>query len=158
MLKMELSAHQRWGRVNIDHNPTSTTSQTSFHGPSLSQFQLPEIFTNIKPSYIIKNPNPPAKPIPLHPAHLSIHRQLKEEYTYMAREGVSYRECGRLTQHHVGRPPCNTNEKPAIWSELDIVVTSDTRPGPLGRNHQAFYGEDTVAFLNTGQLPFIAAY
>ena len=68
---------------NIDHNPTATTAQTSFHGTSVSIFQhpstenagdeheplklesemkvkkvpeLPEAYTNIRPAYITINP------------------------------------------------------------------------------------------------------
>lgn len=71
---------------NIDHNPSATTAQTSFHGTSISIFrhpstenageerevpkvksdvkvkkvpELPEAFTNVLPAYITKNPNPP---------------------------------------------------------------------------------------------------
>eukprot|EP00058_Branchiostoma_floridae_P021206 XP_002606696.1 hypothetical protein BRAFLDRAFT_72537 [Branchiostoma floridae] len=73
---------------NIDHNPTATTATTSFHGTSISAFQLPtegnqgefrepltlrlgeekvkkvpelpEFYTNIRPAFFTKkNPSPP---------------------------------------------------------------------------------------------------
>ena len=75
----------------IDHNPTATTANTSFHGTSISIFQhpsngnegemwqpfqittgkvktvpeLPDSFTNIPPAYFAKkNPNPPPTQAP----------------------------------------------------------------------------------------------
>ena len=70
---------------NIDHNPTATTSKSSFHGTSMSIFQhptaeneeviqepwnidskvksifnLPDSYTNVRPAFFgIKNQNPP---------------------------------------------------------------------------------------------------
>ena len=70
---------------NIEHNPTATTSTSSFHGTSMSIFQhptaenegviqepwnidskvksisnLPDSYTNVPPAFFgIKNPNPP---------------------------------------------------------------------------------------------------
>ena len=77
---------------NIDHNPTATTANTSFHGTSISIFQhpsadkkgetyesfkiregtkmttvpeLPEYYTNIPPAYFTKkNPDSPQAPAP----------------------------------------------------------------------------------------------
>jgi len=72
---------------NIDHNPSSTTSTTSFHGTSISLFQhpthvnegekreelqvrgtkvkrvpeLPDSYTNIKPAHFTNNSPPPPK-------------------------------------------------------------------------------------------------
>ena len=95
---------------NIDHNPTATTAQPSFHGTSVSIFQhpstenagdereplklesemkvkkvpeLPEAYTNIRPAYITINPNPPPVASQSLPAPESIWSHLKEEYSWL---------------------------------------------------------------------------
>ena len=95
---------------NIDHNPTATTAQTSFHGTSVSIFQhpstenagdereplklesemkvkkgpeLPEAYTNVRPAYFTINPNPPPVASQSLPAPESIWSHLKEEYSWL---------------------------------------------------------------------------
>ncbi|KAK3889081.1 hypothetical protein Pcinc_006956 [Petrolisthes cinctipes] len=95
---------------NIDHNPTATTAQTSFHGTSLSIFQhpspdypgerrelpqlksdrknkkvpeLPEDFTNVHPAYIPKKPYPPSAACQSFPAPDSIQDHLSQEYSWL---------------------------------------------------------------------------
>lgn len=110
---------------NTDHNPSATTAQTSFHGPSLSIFQnpspenageeravlklnsdmkmktapeLPEAYTNVRPAYITKNPNPP--PVVCHsfPAPHSIQSHLKDEYCWL--EEMADAVCITWSSHH----------------------------------------------------------
>ena len=74
---------------NIDHNPSSTTAKTSFHGTGISIFQhpsdaisgiergdlilgnrsnsrqvssLPDTYANVRPAYLKTKPKPPNSP------------------------------------------------------------------------------------------------
>ena len=101
---------------NIDHNPSSSTSTTSFHGTTISLFQhpkhdnegeereklelkgntgkripeLPDIYVNIKPAHFInKNPSPPqVKDIVL--PDLDIFRaQISLEYEWLQKVSIT---------------------------------------------------------------------
>ena len=101
---------------NIDHNPSSSTSTTSFHGTSISLFQhpthdnegeereklklkgntgkripeLPDSYVNVKPAHFInKNPSPPqVKDIVL--PDLDIFRaQISLEYEWLQKVSIT---------------------------------------------------------------------
>ena len=90
---------------NIDHNPTAASAKSSFHGTSISLFQhfpskgtpqekmviisekpkkisnLPEDYTNVKPSSFIKQPSPPEQPVPY--LSLSIQPFLNDQFVWL---------------------------------------------------------------------------
>lgn len=170
---------------NIDHNPTATTANTSFHGTSISMFQhpspdnegeirpplqlsdnrakkipeIPESFTNIRPAFFNKkNPEPrPITNIPLQdPTVFS--RNFAPEYDWL--ETVS------LTQE--------VNDSASItWSAhhasqrrsqgFDVSITSlfpllrDQAHSVATIRHVMDKVRDTLSFLNPGQTPVITA-
>lgn len=101
---------------NIDHNPTATTANTSFHGTSISMFQhptlnnggeiwqpfhlwdnrankvpeIPESFYNIQPAFFNKkNPEPrPVANLPL-PDLILFHRNFASEYEWLEKVSLT---------------------------------------------------------------------
>lgn len=167
---------------NIDHNPTATTASTSFHGTSVSLFQhpssgspgqerepvklnadsrvkkvpeLPEAFTNVKPAYMMKKPNPPAVPSPtLH----SIQPYLKEEYNWLEEVSLTESVGDSLSitwaSHHASQKRSQPFEV-SITSLLPLI--RDQAHSVATIKHAMEKVRDTVAFLNPGQTPVIAA-
>ena len=95
---------------NIDHNPSATTSTTSFHGTSISLFQypsdenegeqpeklkvrgikvkkvteLPEYYVNVKPAHLTnKSPCPPQITDMTLPESTILQPQLSFEYEWL---------------------------------------------------------------------------
>lgn len=170
---------------NIDHNPTATTAQSSFHGTSISIFQhpnseypgeereplkintdmrvnkvpeLPEDFTNVRPAYITKNPNPPGLGSHSYPAPESIQSHMKEDYIWL--EKVSLRETIgdgvniSWAAHHASRKRSQSFEV-SITSLMPLIRDQAHSVATIKHCMQKI--RDTVAFLNPGQTPVIAA-
>ncbi|VDI23539.1 Hypothetical predicted protein [Mytilus galloprovincialis] len=95
---------------NIDHNPSSTTAKTSFHGTGISIFQhpsddisgiergelilgnrsnsrqvssLPDTYANVRPAYLKTKPKPPNSPDTI--LKLTDHDYLKQSLQCMCR-------------------------------------------------------------------------
>jgi len=169
---------------NIDHNPTATTAQTSFHGTSVSIFQhpspkyvgeehellklsevkvkkvpeLPETYTNVCPAYITKNPNPP--PVVCHsfPAPESIQSHLKEEYSWLEdvflTEDVADAVCITWSAHHAKQKRSQPFE---VSISALMPLMQDQAHSVATIKHVLEKVCDTVAFLNSGQTPVVAA-
>ena len=165
--------------------PNSNYSSNFFHGTSMSLFQhpspehpgeerepvklsgdyrvkkvpeLPEAFTNVKPAYLTKNPKPPAVPRKLYQALHSIQPHLKEEYRWLDEVSVTERVGDTLSitwaAHHAAQKRSQpfqvsmTSLLPLIRDQAHSVATIKHAMGKI---------RDTVAFLNQGQTPVIAA-
>ena len=170
---------------NIDHNPTATTAQTSFHGTSVSIFQhpstenagdereplklesemkvkkvpeLPEAYTNIRPAYITQNPNPPPVASPSLPAPESISSHLKEEYYWLEEvfltEEVADAVSITWSAHHATQKRSHPFE---VSISAMMPLWRDQAHSVATIKHAMAKIRDTVAFLNPGQTPVIAA-
>ena len=170
---------------NIDHNPTATAAKTSFHGASISIFQhpsseqlgekrkpiklnadvklkkvpeLPDAFTNVWPAFITKNPNPPTAGSLPYPAPGSIWSHLKEEYAWLEKVSLSQSvdDAIRITwaSHHAMQKRSQPFEV-SITSLLPLL--RDQAHSVATLKHAMKKIRDTVAFLNPGQTPVIAA-
>eukprot|EP00745_Piridium_sociabile_P026549 TRINITY_DN4240_c0_g1_i3.p1 TRINITY_DN4240_c0_g1~~TRINITY_DN4240_c0_g1_i3.p1 ORF type:complete len:1496 (-),score=398.92 TRINITY_DN4240_c0_g1_i3:837-5324(-) len=170
---------------NIDHNPTSTTAKSSFHGTSLSLFQhpssdspgeervplklstdvrvhkvpeLPDAFTNVQPAYITKNPNPAVVEAHPYPAPESIHLHLKQEYNWLEEvfltETVGDEVSITWAAHHAA-------QKRGLPFEVSITsllpLLRDQAHSVATIKHAMKKIQETVAFLNPGQIPVIVA-
>lgn len=170
---------------NIDHNLSATTAQTSFHGTSVSIFQhpspeyggeehdvlklnpdmkmktvpkLPEAYTNVRPAYLIKKPNPP--PVVCHsfPAPQSIQSHLKEEYAWLEEvlltENVEDAVCITWSAHHA----IQKRSKPFEVSISALMpLMRDQAHSVATIKHALEKICETTAFLNPGQTPVVAA-
>ncbi len=170
---------------NIDHNPTATTASSSFHGTSISLFQhpstekegeereplklhvgtkpkrvpeLPEAYTNIPPAYMAKNPNPPSMPNPTLPSADSIRSHLLEEYVWLEEVSLTEDVAGAVSitwaAHHAAKKR-NGPFKPSITSLLPLL--RDLAHSVATIKHAMRKIRDTIAFLNPGQIPVVAA-
>ena len=170
---------------NIDHNPTATTAKTSFHGTSMSLFQhptsehpgeerqpvklqsearvkkvpeLPEAYTNVKPAYITKNPNPPVVTSMTYPVPGSIKSHLKEEYTWLEKVSLTETVGDALSitwaSHHASQKRSKAFEV-SITSLLPLL--RDQAHSVATIKHAMEKIRDTVGFLNPGQTTVIAA-
>ena len=170
---------------NIDHNPTATTTKTSFHGTSISIFQhpssellgeerepiklnadvkakkvteLPDAFTNVRPAFITKNQNPPTAGSLPYPAPESIWSHLKEEYAWLEKVSLSQSVGDAIsitwTSHHATQKRSQPFEV-SITSLLPLLRDHTHSVATL--KHAMRKIRDTVAFLNPGQTPVIAA-
>lgn len=170
---------------NIDHNPTATTSQTSFHGTSVSIFQhpssenagdkreplkidsemkvkkvpeLPEAYTNIRPAYITKKPNPPPVANQFLPAPKSILPHSKEEYCWLEEvfhtEDVSDAVTITWSAHHATQKRSHPFE---VSISAMMPLWRDQAHSVAMIKHAMAKVRDTVAFLNPGQTPFLTA-
>ena len=170
---------------NIDHNPTATTAQTSFHGTSVSIFQppstenagdereplklesemrvkkvqeLPEAYTNIRPAYITQNANNPPVASPSLPAPESILSHLKEEYYWFEEvflaEEVADAVSITWSAHHATQKRSHSFE---VSISAMMPLWRDQAHSVATIKHAMAKIRDTVAFLNPGQTPVIAA-
>ena len=149
---------------NIDHDPTATTSTTSFHGNSISLFQHPtkddrgeqheplkerrsRQFQNFRtPISISVLSSLPKETFSSIGWHNDSRCQSPETTTctwvWVAGEGWRYwwnrldREC------HMGSPSCFAEEKPCIWGQHHITDTSPVRSCPPGCYSQTCDGQD----------------
>ena len=170
---------------NIDHNPTATTATSSFHGTSISIFQhpttdsegekreplqlgdkktktaleLPNSYTNIRPAFFRKkNPFPPRAEGLIVPGIDLLKPQLTLEYEWLEKVCVTEDVDGAVnvtwSAHHASKK---------IRAPFEVSINALL---PLPRNqahpvatikHVMDKISDTVAFLNPGQVPVIAA-
>ena len=169
---------------NIDHNPTSSTGQTSFHGTGISTFQhpsstnggelreglklgdktvkrvpaLPESCTNVKPAYLRVSPEASAAPNGVVESMGSISTNPSLEYAWL--------EIVNLTE--------DVNESASItWSayhaskrrghNFQISIASllplwrDVAHSVATIKHAMGKIRETTEFLNPGQIPVMAA-
>lgn len=170
---------------NIDHNPTATTASTSFHGTGLSLFQnpsaenpglrreplqftagskvkkvpeLPESYTNVKPAYISKSPDPPGKPGLSLPDPDSFQSHREEEFIWMEKvfHASELDENTNITwsAHHASQsrnPPFEVSIAsllPLLRDQAHSVATIKHAMGKI---------QEAVRFLNPGQTPVMAA-
>ena len=170
---------------NIDHNPTATTASTSFHGTGVSLFQnpsaenpgvkheppqpqvgskvkkvpeLPESYTNVKPAYISKNPNPPVKQGQSLPDPNSFKSHLEEEFTWLEKvlHTNEVNDTANITwaAHHASQPRSPPFEV-AIMSLLPLL--RDQAHSVATIKHAMDKIQEAVRFLNPGQTPVMAA-
>lgn len=170
---------------NIDHNPTATTSTTSFHGTSISIFQhpssenegqqqeplkigknkiksvpdLPDSYTNIRPAHFTKkNPTPPQGQGLREPNADLLPSQLALEFEWLEKVSVTQKLDGAIdltwSAHHAAKKRGPTFEV-NITSLLPLL--RDQAHSVATVRHVMEKIKDTVAFLNPGQVPIIAA-
>ena len=169
---------------NIDHNPTATTSSTSFHGTSISMFQhpssdnvgearilanvaegrtkkvpdLPESYTNIPPAFFRKkNPEPSIRDDFSLPDPSLFQEEVKLENEWL--------EKVHNTTDVDGSPNVTWSAHHASNQRAEFV-TSINALLPLLRDqahsvatikHAMDKIKETVSFLNPGQTPVITA-
>ena len=170
---------------NIDHNPTSTSASTSFHGTSISLFQhpsadnmgevteklnvqptntkkiseLPESFTNVKPAHFVnRNPQPPQADDFTLPDPASFRRSIQLEFEWLQKV--------MLTEEIDGDVAITWAAHHASQLRCEHFEVSLTSLMPLLRDqahsvatvkHCMDKVTETVQFLNPGQVPVIAA-
>ena len=170
---------------NIDHNPTATTAQTSFHGTSVSIFQhpstenagdereplklesemkvkkvpeLPEAYTNIGPAYITQNPNPPPVTSPSLPAPESISSHLKEEYYWLEEVFLTKEVADAVSIKWSAHHATQKRSHPfEVSISVMMPLWQDQARSVATIKHAMAIIRDAVAFLNPGQTPVIAA-
>ena len=120
--------------------------------------ELPEAYTNIRPAYITQDPNPPPVASPSLPAPGSISSHLKEEYYWLEEvflaEEVADAVSITWSAHHAAQKRSHPFEvsisaMTPLWRDQAHSVTTI--------KHAMAKIRDTVAFLNPGQTPVIAA-
>lgn len=172
---------------NIDHNPTSTTAQTSFHGTSTSIFQhpssdnkgelrsplqikgdkirtipeLPESFTNIPPAHFIeKNPRPPVICVsPDVSSTLTLFKPLlKHEYAWLEKVKLTYELNDSV---NVTWSSYHASQNRHLDFEVSITslmpLLRDEAHSVATVKHMMAKIKETVDFLNPGQVPVITA-
>ncbi|KAJ7388335.1 hypothetical protein OS493_038334 [Desmophyllum pertusum] len=131
---------------NIDHNPTASTAQTSFHGPSVSIFQHPS------------TENAGDEPNQSLPAPESIWLHLKEEYSWLEEvfltEDVADAVSITWSAHHATQKRSHPFE---VSISAMMPLWRDQAHSVATIKHAMAKVRDTVAFLNPGQTPVIAA-
>ena len=170
---------------NIDHNPTATTAATSFHGTSISIFQhpsseqpgeerdpiklnagvkvkkvpeLPEAFTNVRPAFINGNPNPPSVESLPNPEPELIRSHLKEEYAWLQKVSVSESVDDAVSITWSSFHATQKRSQPFEVSITSLMpLLRDQAHSIATLTHAMKKIRDTVAFLNPGQTPVIAA-
>ena len=167
---------------NIDHNPSSTTSTTSFHGTSISVFQhvhadrtgrdrepvqfgpkktmnvpeLPDSYTNVMPAFFKdKNPSPPQSEL----KYESLPRLcLKNEYEWLESVNLQHKVDGSVnvtwSAHHAEKKR-GLEFKPSITSLLPLL--RDEAHSVSTVKHCMKMITDTIHHLNPGQTPVMAA-
>ncbi len=170
---------------NIDHNPSATTAQTSFHGTSLSIFQhpspenageerevlklnsdmkvktvpeLPEAYTNVLPAYITKNPNPPPAVCHCLPAPHSIQSHLKDEYCWLEKVFLNEDVADVVCITWSAHHATQKRSKPFEVSISALMPLMRNQAHSVATIKHALKKIcDTVAFLNPGQTPVVVA-
>ena len=117
-----------------------------------------DLITNVRPAYITKHHNPPPVASQSYPAPESIHSHLKEEYTWLENvfltesvgDAVSITWAAYHATQNMSQPfeVSITSLLPLIRDQAHSVATI---------KHVMEKIRDTVAFLNPGQTPVIAA-
>ena len=169
---------------NIDHNPTATTAQTSFHGTSVSIFQhpssdnngethappriiggklrrvpeLPEAFTNIKPANLKENPAPPLTKDVILPSVHSITTHLKQEYAWLEKVHVTVEVGETINITWSAYHDSQARARPFHVSISSLLpLLRDEAHSVATIRHVMGKIRDTVEFLNPGQIPVVAA-
>ena len=171
---------------NIDHNPSSTTSMSSFHGTGISLFQhpnedtrgeernlvllgektkskkispLPETYTNVRPAYLKSKPEPPVleSPPPLVSNRRYIYKNIMAEYEWL---------------EHVHLTSDVINDEVVSWSayhsskkrgpKVQVSLTSlmpllqETAHSVATIKHSMARVKEATNFLSPGQTPVMA--
>ena len=115
--------------------------------------ELPEAYTNVHPANIPKKPSPPPTVCNPIPAPQSIQSYLKEEFAWLE-EDVSDSVSITWSAHHAARK----RSKPFEVSISALMpLLRDQAHSVATMKHAMKKICDTVAFLNPGQIPVIAA-
>jgi len=168
---------------NVDHNPTATTAQSSFHGTSISVFQhpssenpgeerapirivetkakkvpeLPESFTNIQPAHLPKDPEPSVTETFDLPDPESVMFHLKQEFEWLERVSAA-KEVGdggiTWSAYHSSQERAQPFESSIVCL---LPLLRDEAHSAATIKHVMSKVKDTVNFLNPGQIPVIAA-
>lgn len=170
---------------NIDHNPSSTTAQTSFHGNSISLFQhpdleesgeerqhlkpnsdlrvkkvreLPEAYTNVPPAHISKAPLPPDGHSHSYPAPEAISNHMKEEFCWLEEVNLTETIDDKVS---ITWSSFHAARKRNRLFEVSISVLLPLLRDPAHSvatlKHSMDKIRETVTFLNPGQTPVITA-
>jgi hypothetical protein len=169
---------------NIDHNPTSSTAQTSFHGIGISIFQhpsstnggelreglklgdktvkrvpaLPESYTNVKPAYLRVSPEPSAAPngVVESMGSISTNPSLKYAWLEIVNLTEDVNESASITwsAYHASKRR-GQNFQISIASLLPLW--RDVAHSVATIKHAMGKIRETTEFLNPGQTPVMAA-
>ena len=167
---------------NIDHNPSSTTATTSFHGTSISIFQhttsgnqgevrepilikntkvkkvpeIPDSYTNVYPAFFTtKNPSPPKGKV-TYESLPSL--PLTNEYEWLQKISLTQEVHDNVnitwSAHHA-------EKKRGLAFEVSITallpLLRDEAHSVATVRHSMNKVRDTIAHLNPGQVPVITA-
>ena len=120
--------------------------------------ELPEAYTNIRPAYITINPNPPPVASQSLPAPESIWSHLNEEYSWLEEvfltEDVADAVSITWSAHHATQKRSHPFE---VSISAVMPLWRDQAHSVATIKHAMAKVRDTVAFLNPGQTPVIAA-
>ena len=170
---------------NIDHNPTSTTAHTAFHGTSISMFQhpsedcsgevrpsptivetrvrkvpeLPETYTNVPPAFFSrKNPEPSITNNTSLPDPSLFRSELRLEYEWLEKVHDTTDEGD---SSNVTWSAHHASQKRASKAETSIVsllpLLRDHAHSVATIKHAMDKVKEAVAFLNLGQTPVLTA-
>ena len=167
---------------NIDHNPSTTTAKISFHGTSISIFQhpipdyvgelreaprinddiskvtrapeLPESLTNVRTAHISKNPTRPKEVSLTLPSPNSIHT-FKRRICLVGTENVTDAVSITWAVHHARQKRGKPFE--VSISLLLLLIRDQAHSVATIKHDMKRIDSSTVAFLNTGQTPVLAA-
>ena len=167
---------------NIDHNPTATTTTTSFHGTSISVFQhptkeskgeergqlkcreqkvktvpeLPDSFTNVCPAFFTKKkPSPPKESVVLVDTISLLKPQLEMEYEWLDKVTLTDGPVDVTWSAHHASQRIGKPFEVSISSLLPLL--RDQAHSVVTVKHVMDKIRETVAFLNPSQVPIIAA-
>ena len=120
--------------------------------------ELPESFTNVGPAHVAKNPTPPKEVSLTLSSPISIHSHLKEECGWLEHvcltENVTDAASITWAVHHATQK----RGKPFEVSISSLLpLTRDQAHSVATIKHDMETIRDTVAFLNLGQTPVLAA-
>lgn len=167
---------------NIDHNPSSTTATSSFHGTSISIFQhttpadqgevrepvsikssnvkkvseLPDSYTNVHPAFFAKkNPSPPRSNV----TYTSLPSlPLKDEYEWLQKVSLT-QEVG--DEVYISWSAHHAEKKRGL--EFEVSITSllpllrDEAHSVATVRHSMDKVKDAISHLNPNQVPVITA-
>ena len=120
--------------------------------------ELPVSFTNVRPAHIAKNPNPPKDVSLKLPSPNSIESHLKEEYAWLEHVCLTENVTDAVSITWAVNHATQKRGKPfevSISSLLPLI--RDQAHSVATIKHAMEKIRDTVAFLNPGQTPVLAA-
>lgn len=170
---------------NIDHNPSSTTAKSSFHGTGISIFQhpsednsgeeretviigkkpsskriptLPDKYSNVKPAFLKKKPSPPNTPGILMkiPDDDYLVESIKDEYEWLNAVHLTSDDL-----EHVSWSSFHSSRKrgPSVEVSLTSLLPlfQEAAHSVAMIKHAMDKVKEITSFLNPGQTPVITA-